>query len=257
LPSKDTQHTVIRPVRSGVRFAFTIHFENLAAEELGALWWVLTVTSSGEDSEDEHRLKLGMGKPLGLGAVQVTPTLHLSDRRARYRQLFNANGDRWATGAREDAPAVAARAVTAFETWLLGHTALNPQREARLEDLPRVQMLLALLAWPGPPSHETRYLQIEPENEYRDRKVLPTPRAVLGTATAAPQEAAGDRMTGRVKWFNASKGYGFIDVAGQSKDVFVHISDVETGHPLREGQRVSFVRQEDKRGPKATHVREA
>ena len=47
---------------------------------------------------------------------------------------------------------------------------------------------------------------------------------------------------GTVKWFNAQKGYGFIQPEGGGKDVFVHISAVErAGLPsLREGQKVSF-----------------
>jgi cold shock protein len=47
---------------------------------------------------------------------------------------------------------------------------------------------------------------------------------------------------GVVKWFNAQKGYGFIQPEDGSKDVFVHISAVERAGmtSLREGQRVSF-----------------
>lgn len=48
--------------------------------------------------------------------------------------------------------------------------------------------------------------------------------------------------TGTVKWFNTTKGYGFIEPEGGSKDVFVHISAVErsglTG--LKDGAKVSF-----------------
>ena len=48
--------------------------------------------------------------------------------------------------------------------------------------------------------------------------------------------------SGTVKWFNAQKGYGFIQPDDGSKDVFVHISAVERSNlgTLREGQKVSF-----------------
>jgi len=48
--------------------------------------------------------------------------------------------------------------------------------------------------------------------------------------------------TGTVKWFNSQKGYGFIQPDDGSKDVFVHISAVESAgmRGLAEGQKVSF-----------------
>jgi len=47
---------------------------------------------------------------------------------------------------------------------------------------------------------------------------------------------------GTVKWFNAQKGYGFIQPTDGTKDVFVHISAVEAAGmgSLREGQKVSY-----------------
>ena len=57
--------------------------------------------------------------------------------------------------------------------------------------------------------------------------------------------------TGTVKWFNAQKGYGFIQPESGSKDVFVHISAVERAgmSGLAEGQKVSYEEQRDpKRG---------
>ena len=57
------------------------------------------------------------------------------------------------------------------------------------------------------------------------------------------QEGSVDVATGTVKWFNATKGYGFIQPdGGGGKDVFVHISAVEKAglRELREGDKVTF-----------------
>jgi len=63
-------------------------------------------------------------------------------------------------------------------------------------------------------------------------------------------------MKGTVKWFNASKGYGFIKPSNGGHDVFVHISAVEKAglSALEEGQEVSFDLTE-RRGEQAEHVR--
>jgi CspA family cold shock protein len=61
--------------------------------------------------------------------------------------------------------------------------------------------------------------------------------------------------TGTVKWFDPTKGFGFIQPEGQDKDVFVHISAVETAglKELREGQKVHYSIV-DKRGRQAANV---
>lgn len=58
---------------------------------------------------------------------------------------------------------------------------------------------------------------------------------------------------GTVKFFNESKGYGFIAPDGGGQDAFVHISAVENSgmRTLRENQRVSYELQEDRRGKMA------
>ncbi|WP_166243252.1 cold-shock protein [Paenibacillus turpanensis] len=61
--------------------------------------------------------------------------------------------------------------------------------------------------------------------------------------------------TGTVKWFNAEKGFGFIEVEGEN-DVFVHFSAI-TGDgykTLEEGQRVEFNVVQGNRGPQAENV---
>ncbi len=61
--------------------------------------------------------------------------------------------------------------------------------------------------------------------------------------------------TGTVKWFNAEKGFGFIEVEG-GKDVFVHFSAItgEGFKSLDEGQRVQFNVVQGNRGPQAENV---
>lgn len=66
--------------------------------------------------------------------------------------------------------------------------------------------------------------------------------------------------TGTVKFFNPSKGFGFIQPEGGGDDAFVHISDVERSgmSTLSENQRVSYDLEQDQRGKmKATNLRDA
>jgi CspA family cold shock protein len=62
--------------------------------------------------------------------------------------------------------------------------------------------------------------------------------------------------TGTVKFFDSSKGFGFISPEGGGKDVFVHVSALEQAGvtSLSEGQRVNFDIQPDARGSKATNL---
>ena len=63
--------------------------------------------------------------------------------------------------------------------------------------------------------------------------------------------------TGTVKWFNATKGFGFIAPEDGSADVFVHQSDIDVQgyRELTEGQRVEFDIEPGQKGPKAAKVR--
>jgi CRISPR-associated protein (TIGR03986 family) len=182
----DNQTTLIKPINKGVTFKFDIHFENLSDVELGALLWVLDI------AQDEHyRLKLGMGKPLGLGALKIEPIFYLSSRHKRYEHLFDSNDNDWEKAeSKEDISGY----VSNFETYLseqLNHT-------GDFKNLCRIQMLLAMLSWPGLEDVElTRYMEIERDinkphigkptkrtdktvNEYKERPVLPNPLDVMG-----------------------------------------------------------------------------
>ncbi|EJP94408.1 cold-shock protein [Bacillus pseudomycoides] len=63
---------------------------------------------------------------------------------------------------------------------------------------------------------------------------------------------------GKVKWFNADKGFGFIEREG-GEDVFVHFSAIQIDgfKSLDEGQRVTFEVEQGQRGPQATNVQKA
>ncbi|UII54409.1 cold-shock protein [Cytobacillus spongiae] len=65
-------------------------------------------------------------------------------------------------------------------------------------------------------------------------------------------------QTGKVKWFNAEKGFGFIE-SSEGQDVFVHFSAIQSEgfKTLEEGQSVTFEVVEGNRGPQASNVQKA
>lgn len=214
----DTQTNLIQPIEPELLFTFDIHFENLSKVELGGLLWVLSLSSdraqklgigkkddqTGKD--EQYCLSLGMGKPLGMGAVKIEPTLYLSDRPSRYSNLFNVNGDTWTTGEENQSKTAKeeSESVKAFEKYVLDWICCQdyPKDKSReqlqhLKELPRIEMLLAMLRCDKTPdSDKTRYMEIgcdpsqkqcigKPKNdgkvnEYVERPVLPTPLDVMG-----------------------------------------------------------------------------
>ena len=62
---------------------------------------------------------------------------------------------------------------------------------------------------------------------------------------------------GRVKWFNDQKGFGFIKVSGEEKDVFVHYTGIVGSgfRSLQENQLVEFEIQQGSKGPQAINVK--
>jgi CspA family cold shock protein len=81
--------------------------------------------------------------------------------------------------------------------------------------------------------------------------------AVFNNETS--KEGASNMSTGKVKWFNESKGYGFIEPEGGGRDVFVHYSAIQgDGYKtLSEGQPVEFEIILGDKGPQASNVLKA
>ena len=66
-------------------------------------------------------------------------------------------------------------------------------------------------------------------------------------------------IKGKVKWFNGTKGFGFIEREDKEKDVFVHTSAVRDAgmNSLEEGQEVTFDVEDGPKGPNATNIKSA
>ena len=62
---------------------------------------------------------------------------------------------------------------------------------------------------------------------------------------------------GKVKWFNDAKGFGFIQVEGENKDIFVHHSSIKADgfRTLAEGEEVEFEISKGPKGPNATNLK--
>lgn len=170
--ARTTQHTgSIRPVRAGVVFGFDIRFENLRAEELGSLLWVLKVAA-----HDQYRLKLGMVKPYGLGTVRLTHSLHCDDRRQWYKKLFSPEG--WQHQAREVNENDVLRA---FENYVLQHLSDRRGSARTLSELSRIRDFLRVLTWEGPGTDQTAYMSLD---GFQDRRVLPSADKVASVQIA-------------------------------------------------------------------------
>lgn len=168
-----------KPLAAGNAFEFEIRFENLSPAELGALLWVLVIAG-----DERYRLKLGMGKPYGMGAAAVRiRSIKLEERALRYQRLLEGEGWYLPVKSKEETNKVCNDCLAAFEKFVIQALELEGKIDA-LDAHPRIAEYLRMLSWPGPDREETRYMEIEHpnpqsrggrENEYKERKVLPSP----------------------------------------------------------------------------------
>lgn len=161
----DTQHTQFKPLRSEVEFKFKIHFENLSNKELGAMCWILNLPNNAPNKPCYHHL--GMGKPLGMGAIKLDAELHLVNRQERYKSLFSS--DNWQLAESKIDQPTLQNFIKDFEQDILRK--IEEQKE-KLSDVERIKMLLKMMEWPGPQLDQTNYMEMA---QFKSRPVLPDP----------------------------------------------------------------------------------
>lgn len=93
--------------------------------------------------------------------------------------------------------------------------------------------------------------------EILDAEVIPEEEGVIARIVITPEQRAG-LMPARVKWFDRVKGFGFINVFGQTDDVFLHMETLrENGHDeVQQGDAIAVLIGEGPKGPIVTLARE-
>ncbi len=166
-----TQHTVIKPIKRGIKFKSRIRFENLSKEELGCLLFVL-------DLPENHYHKIGKAKPLGLGTVKIKPILFIVDRKKRYMNLFN--NDEWELGiTKKDNIDEYKKCFEEYMLQKLKQVNIVQGNLNSLWDTDRLKELKKILSWENNNiynwMYKTHYMEL---NEFKDRPVLPKPSEV-------------------------------------------------------------------------------
>ncbi|MCK9266684.1 TIGR03986 family CRISPR-associated RAMP protein [bacterium] len=169
IPSKiaksPKQYTKIKPAKEGAKFLGRIRFENLTKVELGALLFAIQL-------KEGLCHKIGMGKPLGLGSVKITPKLFLSEREKRYSDFMCEFVEA------KNSETETKEFIEKFEDYVLKQ--LGEKGKKTFWELSRLKELSCMLDFEGRPSDDnTSYMNIEPVNQFKDRKTLPKPSEVI------------------------------------------------------------------------------
>ena len=167
----DKQHAVIKPIGRNVKFSGRVRFENLSGVELGALLFAIELP-------DKCYHKLGMAKPLGLGSVKIyNVSLYIIKRNDRYSSLFSKSEDSWNLATEKSGGIQEFKGT--FGKYVLERIGNEASGATSLWDTKRMKLLKNMLSWENAENIEwlekTRYMQIEPKNEFRERSILAEP----------------------------------------------------------------------------------
>ena len=186
----NTQHTVIEPQKPGTKFKGRIRFDNLSDVELGALLFAL-------DLPRECAHKIGMGKPLGLGSIRISPTVVISKRTGesashtgRYGKLFD--NQQWYLPVEKVDKDLKAEFSRYIWSALPDEEKAGADSVNDLWSIPRIKELWVMLRYDKERMgksdwlEKTRYMEIEREgvpprerNEFRNRPILQSPSEIL------------------------------------------------------------------------------
>lgn len=164
----DNVHTKIKAIKPNKKFSGKIRFENLSNIELGALLQALSLPTNCFH-------KIGMGKPLGLGSIKITPKLYLSNRIERYTSLFSEFENKNECKIDDK--------INIFCNFIKKELKINEKSD--FWKIPRIKELNVMLDFKNgielEKNDKTRYMTIGAKglNEFKERPVLPLPADML------------------------------------------------------------------------------
>ena len=182
---QQNMQTLIAPVAPGRQFKTRIRFENLTEVELGCMLWLTRL-----GAKPENCLRIGMGKPYGLGAVRITQkktSIIIRDIRYIYKKMFGDDIIDLTPKVAQIDDAVSNKYEKRFSDWVISKID-NPQYH-NFEDLPRIKELEILHRWNENQDNlaEFAYMNMEGDG-FTYRKVLPKPIDVYQRYVDGPEE---------------------------------------------------------------------
>lgn len=170
---KEKIETKINPLNPNKTFEFRIRYENLTSKELGALLFVMNLP-------DGCAHKIGMGKPLGLGTVEIKPTLFITNRKMRYSTLFDISKSEWVIAENKCNSDDIKKYISDFEGYMLKNIDKERGTATSLWETYRLRQLKIMLDVKKGIKLEEEGIKIEymALKDFRDRNVLPIPETV-------------------------------------------------------------------------------